>query len=72
MVEETHWDGLADGHTRATTVDPAPVPATRTAAGLEPLSALLIRRHADVTVATRPLTDYTQLTTSTANTRENR
>jgi len=35
-------------------------------APLEPLSALLVRRHADLTVAARPLTDYADL----ANRRE--
>ena len=58
VIDPTHWDGLADGHTRATTLDPTPLPAARTVAGLEPLSALLTRRHADVPVAARPLTDY--------------
>lgn len=60
VVDDTHWDGLPDGHTRATTVDPtgrSADPAGRTGE-LEPLSALLSRRHADVTVAARPLTDY--------------
>jgi hypothetical protein len=32
---------------------------------LEPLSALLTRRHADLTVAARPLTDYAHLTGAT-------
>ena len=72
MVDPAHWDGLADGHTRATVLDPTPLPVTRTPAGLEPLSALLTRRHADITVATRPLTDYAHLTMGTANTQENR
>ena len=58
MVDQTHWDGLPDGHTRATTLDrPDRLPAAA-AGGLEPLSALLARRHADVTVAARPLSDY--------------
>jgi hypothetical protein len=75
VVDPAHWDGLADGHTRATILDPTPLPTTRTPARLEPLSALLTRRHADITVATRPLTDYTHLTTSDltmGTTQENR
>lgn len=62
IVDQAHWEGLPDGHTRATTVDrspgpiePLPLPNT---GGLESLSSLLARRHADITVARRPLTDY--------------
>ncbi len=65
MVDPAHWDGLPDGHTRAVVVEtnPAAVPPLPTAAatagqGLEPLSTLLARRHADIAVAARPLTDY--------------
>jgi hypothetical protein len=52
-----------DGHTRATTLDPTGPdrtadPAGTRAGALEPLSALLSRRHADLPVAARPLTDY--------------
>jgi hypothetical protein len=61
QVDPAHWDGLPDGHTRATTVEPTTPP---TGPGqLEPLSVLLTRRHADITVATRPLTDYQTATT---------
>jgi len=61
VVDPAHWDGLPDGHTRATTLDsldpvePIPLPAS---GGLEPLSLMLARRHANITVASRPLTDY--------------
>jgi hypothetical protein len=55
MIDQTHWDGLPDGHTRATTTE---TPISIRSAALEPLSALLDRRHADLTVAARPLTDY--------------
>jgi transposase len=60
VVDPTHWDGLPDGRTRATTVavsTPAldPDPGSN---DLEPLSSLLGRRHADITVAARPLADY--------------
>jgi transposase len=61
VVDSAHWDGLPDGHTRAVVTEPTtrPLPiATRTGTELEPLSSLLARRHADITVATRPLTDY--------------
>ena len=59
QVDPAHWDGLPDGHTRATTLDPTPPGPDRAGTGpLEPLTALLTRRHADITVATRPLTDY--------------
>lgn len=71
VIEEAHWDGLPDGHTRATTIEapgpdataPEPVPmaaATVAAAGLEPLAEVLRRHHADTPVLSRPLTDYAQ------------
>ena len=60
-----HWDGLPDGHTRAITLDPPrPAPA-RPAGPVEPLSALLSRRHADLRVAARPLADYAHAATGT-------
>ena len=64
VIDQTHWDGLPDGHTRATTLDrsldpvepvPPPLPVS---GGLEPLSSMLARRRANITVASRPLTDY--------------
>jgi transposase len=61
MVDPAHWDGLPDGHTRATIIelphrDLTTTPATAMDA---PLAGLLPhRRRPDVTVATRPLTDY--------------
>ena len=63
VVDPAHWDGLPDGHTRAVVLEPAtrpltPVQPLRTSGGLEPLTSLLARRHADVEVAARPLTDY--------------
>lgn len=61
-VDETHWEGLPDGHTRAVIVEPAgrvlPAPPQPAAGQLEPLSSLLARRHANIAVAARPLTDY--------------
>ncbi len=61
VVDPAHWDGLPDGHTRAVVVEstaPPLPPAPRTGIELEPLSSLLARRHADIEVAARPLTDY--------------
>jgi len=65
VVDPAHWDGLPDGHTRAVVSEPATRPQAATAgapagAGLEPLASLLTRRHADIAVAARPLSDYQQ------------
>jgi transposase len=65
QVDPAHWLGLPDGHTRTTTierVEPPDRPGQPPAAP-EPLSALLTRRHADQTVAARPLTDYARAAT---------
>ncbi len=65
VVDPAHWDGLPDGHTRAVVLEPPTRPSSRLSAsppgasdGLEPLSSLLARRHADIEVAARPLADY--------------
>ncbi|GAB2462150.1 IS21 family transposase [Nocardioides hungaricus] len=62
VVDPAHWDGLPEGHTRAVVVEPATAPAfglaPRTGDRLEPLASLLARRHADIEVAARPLTEY--------------
>jgi len=63
VIDPSHWDGLPEGHTRAVVVEPPtrplpPVLPLPTAGGLEPLTSLLARRHADIAVAARPLTDY--------------
>lgn len=64
VIDHTHWDGLPDGHTRAVVVEPLPRMADLPSAaitggeGLEPLASLLARRHADIEVAVRPLSDY--------------
>lgn len=68
QVDPAHWAGLPDGHTRATTLDPArpdrgaarldPGPDGTVGPAVEPLAALLHRRGADTPVAARPLTDY--------------
>ena len=75
VVDAAHWDGLPDGHTRAVVVEPPARPASRPAVlppagseGLEPLSCLLARRHADIDVATRPLTDYDAAATAALST----
>lgn len=64
QVDPTHWNGLPDGHTRTTTLDPIPGSGIRPVAvspqlpGPEPLTGLLARHRADIPVARRPLTDY--------------
>jgi transposase len=61
MVDAAHWDGLPDGHTRATTVEtagPGRLDTTAQPKAAEPLAVLLTRRHADVTVASRSLSHY--------------
>jgi transposase len=67
MIDRSHWDGLPDGHTRATTTAVEADQPTRPGL-LEPLSALLARRHAALTVAARPLADYAL---ASANPKEN-
>jgi transposase len=72
VVDETHWAGLPDGHTRAVTVDPPhpdhhdlPVAQPQP----DPVAALLERRPAAATpVATRPLGDYDTAAGLTATT----
>lgn len=62
VVDETHWDGLPDGHTRATVVDPHPMPVTGAAVRDDepnPLAALLARSTvAQIPVARRDLASY--------------
>lgn len=65
IIDPTHWDGLPDGHTRATVVDlptrpapPGPIPAEP-----GPLAAVLAHHRADVEVARRDLATYDTLTT---------
>ena len=68
VVDPTHWDGLPDGHTRSTTIDPprrAGDPPTGTSTGGDgagepnPLEALLTRSAAAATpVAKRDLAAY--------------
>lgn len=69
VVDHSHWDGLPDGHTRAVVVEPTARPLATDPApgeGLEPLSSLLARRHADINVAARPLSDYDTAATTRA------
>jgi hypothetical protein len=73
IVEPGHWDGLPDGHTRATTTSGEPAPgegaagpgSSRSRRG-EPAGALrfLLARAdaAQVTVGHRPLSVYDQIT----------
>jgi transposase len=68
VVDQAHYDGLPDGHTRAVTLDPpdrlagqasAPQPPGSTSGEANPLAALLAANHAAAApVARRPLTDY--------------
>lgn len=64
MIDPAHWDGLPDGHTRATCTDPTDGPVRTTPPGnvtSEPdaLSALLRRSAAAATpVSRRSLADY--------------
>ncbi len=60
IVDPGHWDGLPDGHTRATVIElPHRDRSAAPAAEGAPLVGLLPhRRRPDVTVATRPLSDY--------------
>lgn len=69
VVEPAHYDGLADGHTRATTLDidragrdPGGTGGLSSGGGAGdpgPLAALLAANHAaGAQVATRPLADY--------------
>jgi transposase len=60
MTLEEHWDGLPDGHTRGTTVEPAPDrPDRAPAAEPNPLAALLAGNTAARTaVSRRALTEY--------------
>ncbi len=69
VVDSEHWKGLPDGHTRATTIELPELTdtASLTSGQLEPLSSLLARRHADITVAARPLADYARAAGKQAN-----
>jgi hypothetical protein len=61
VVDPGHWDGLPDGHTRATILDPPPESNMTDGAPVEldPLAALLAHRPAAGTaVARRPLAAY--------------
>jgi transposase len=67
VIDPSHYDGLPDGHTRATVIEfPRRQPASPAATDCEtPLAALLAHHHAAATpVARRPLTDYATLTRS--------
>jgi transposase len=74
VVDPAHWDGLPDGHTRTTTVETAGPGRhdTTTEPAAEPLSVLLTRRHADLTVAARPLSDYANAATARPDRKEDR
>ena len=65
VVDEAHWDGLPDGHTRAVTaggpVPPAGQAGSRQAGPADPLGMLLAAHPAAAAPVTRlPLSDYDQ------------
>lgn len=72
VIDETHWNGLPDGHTRAVSTDHDPATGSRprpdAASEPEPLAALLRRRGADIDIAVRPLATYDQLTAPSTGT----
>lgn len=63
QVDQAHWDGLPDGHTRATTIDPGPDRLGSQRPGApSPLLALLADHHRRVpAVAHRSLATYRHL-----------
>jgi transposase len=66
VADETHWDGLPDGHTRAVTTGDPTAPATSRGTRPQPrpgpLQSLLHRATAGrVTVHARPLSVYDQI-----------
>jgi hypothetical protein len=64
VIDATHWDGLPDGHTRATVLEAAPLGAiARRGDHLDapPDQPLPHRRRIDIAVAARPLSDYAKL-----------
>ena len=76
VVDESHWDGLPDGRTRATVLDPAPDPFGPAAppGPVSPpstLSALLtVNPAARAPVAQRSLTDYERVAGIDTNNRQ--
>jgi hypothetical protein len=67
VVDQSHWDGLPDGHTRTTTTDTSPPSRPRQRQPLsdvpDPLSTLLTQHaSAAVTVAHRSLAFYDTIT----------
>ena len=62
VIDPAHWDGLPDGHTRATTTDTGPIGSVRSVAGRPlvagSLPALLAAHAPDVHVAVRSLATY--------------
>jgi len=66
VVDPAHWDGLPDGHTRATVAGPGPARARTARGGRDdddgPLQALLTRAAAaQIQVGVRPLSVYDQV-----------
>ena len=59
VVDESHWDGLPDGHTRATTTIVADLEAARDRRRPRPdAPPAHVARALTIEVGARPLTDY--------------
>ncbi len=62
VLDPAHWEGLPDGHTRATVIElptrPTPTTPSTSAAGTGPLAAVVAHHRADVPVAHRDLATY--------------
>ena len=59
VVEEAHWDGLPDGHTRATTTVIADLEATHDRRRYRPEAPPAhVARALTIEVGVRPLADY--------------
>ncbi|QGF22343.1 IS21 family transposase [Raineyella fluvialis] len=63
VIDPAHWDGLPDGHTRATVIElpTRPAAASVDGAGTGPLAAVVAHHRADVAVARRDLAAYQAL-----------
>jgi transposase len=58
VIDPAHWDGLPDGHTRATIIDFPTRPATSIGSSTGRQNEVVSLPGADIVVAVRPLADY--------------